>query len=673
MITKYALRNKNLTSLLLIILCTCCALTTSVHAQAVHIPDPNLRAAVSNALNLDADTLITQEALAQITGLYVSNSAGAVTNLTGLEHAVNLMWLSISGHELSDLTPIANLDKLERLFMWHNPISDINPLTDLTNLQVLKAANCSISDISALRNLPNLIELNLQSNNITDIQPLTHLTQLTALYLASNNISDVTPLAHLTRLTTLEIQNNKIADHSPIDALRLVHFVYDQSCELPPLPLERRLENRSFPSVLAAWGGLGRSPVVNQPHLSAKEHLAQHDLYFSALMFRQRLFNTGNGWEVRGDLKEAEQLRDDFLALNPNMLFLVEIRMRTEWIEDYPEDWSHWLRDSEGEIPALEAGSPTALIDFTNPDTQERIIQQAIAVSKCGLYDGIFFDHWTEDGSVLADHKMPEGYVGNEAEQRARDIILERIRAETRTNFLIMGNTNDRIIPRTASNINGGYMEVGIPASGTGDRLEEKLARVENALLWLEQNLRAPRINGLQGEIIPVEAPDNPNNLRWMRAVTTLHLTHSDGYVLFKLGDGPDHYWYDFWDADLGHQIGGKAQLYQETDGLYIREFTNGWAVYNHSGEAQVITLPQEVQGVASGHVNTEHELPNLDGEMYLRVKPMISADVNRDGVGNILGLVMVAQAMGTDKPEADVNEDGVVNVFDLVFVANQF
>ena len=107
--------------------------------------------------------------------------------------------------------------------------------------------------------------------------------------------------------------------------------------------------------------------------------------------------------------------------------------------------------------------------------------------------------------------------------------------------------------------------------------------------------------------------------------------------------------------------------------GLYIREFTNGWAVYNHSGEAQVITLPEEVQGVASGLVNTEHELPNLDGEMYLRMKPVNPADVNGDGVVNILDLVLVAQGLGTDKPEADVNGDGVVNVFDLVFVANEF
>ena len=55
---------------------------------------------------------------------------------------------------------------------------------------------------------------------------------------------------------------------------------------------------------------------------------------------------------------------------------------------------------------------------------------------------------------------------------------------------------------------------------------------------------------------------------------------------------------------------------------------------------------------------------------MYLRMEPANPADVNGDGVVNILDLVVVAQELGTGNPEADVNGDGVVNVFDLVFVA---
>ena len=50
---------------------------------------------------------------------------------------------------------------------------------------------------------------------------------------------------------------------------------------------------------------------------------------------------------------------------------------------------------------------------------------------------------------------------------------------------------------------------------------------------------------------------------------------------------------------------------------------------------------------------------------------PQISVDVNRDGVVNILDLVLIAQELGTGNQEADVNGDGVVNVFDLVAVAD--
>ena len=76
---------------------------------------------------------------------------------------------------------------------------------------------------------------------------------------------------------------------------------------------------------------------------------------------------------------------------------------------------------------------------------------------------------------------------------------------------------------------------------------------------------------------------------------------------------------YDFWDADLGQPIGKKGQLYQNRIGLFIREFTNGWAVYNRSGKSQKIQLIESATGVASGITGTSHTIPDLDGEIYLK------------------------------------------------------
>ena len=192
-------------------------------------------------------------------------------------------------------------------------------------------------------------------------------------------------------------------------------------------------------------------------------------------------------------------------------------------------------------------------------------------------------------------------------------------------------------------------METVIPFSQIDPKLNTGLTRTEASLYWLDNNLREPRINGLEGSAIPTEPPDSLTNQRWMRAITTLSLTHSNGFIVYVTRDVENRNWYDFWDVDLGRPVGEKGQLYQGIDGLYIREFTNGWAVYNHSGETQEITLPELATGVASGVESVTHTLPNIDGEMYLRVKPKNPADVNGDGAVNILDLTLVAQALGTD------------------------
>ena len=535
------------------------------------------------------------------------------------------------------------------------------------NLTGLNVRFNRIIDISPVTNLTNLVTLRLEGNRIVDVTPLANLTQLTELYLSHNHIADISPLANLVELETLDIRGNLVNDYTPLDGLALTDFLYDEFCELPPLPVRDRIQNRDYPSIIARWSGPGWPPIVNRPELTGIENVASHDLWFSGPQFGLGFRETPDGFTMAGSLDEAVQRRDEYLAINSNMIFLADIRMREYWEDAFPEDWPYWVRDANGEIVS---GWPGAnLVDFTHPHIQDRIVQQAIAVSKCGLYDGVFFDWWHEGGPVLS------GYLDNVAEQRARDNILRRIHEATRPDFLIMGNTNDRIIPRTGPHINGGFMETIVPYDKTGATLEQRLNVVEDSLLWLDQNLREPRINGLEGWVIPTEPPDSPTNRRWMRVITTLSLTHSDGYVVFtSANDGYHHYWYDFWDADLGRPLSeAKAQLYDNRPGLYIREYTNGWAVYNHSGAPQIITLSEEVQGVASGVVDTEHTLPNLDGEMYLRMVPENPADVNDDGVVNILDLTIIAQGFGTDSLKGDVNGDGVVNVFDMVFVADQF
>ena len=636
-------------------------LSVSAYAQLVHMPDPNLRSAVRAELKLPADTAITQEDMRRLKHLSAYRSD--IINLSGLESAKHLEGLILGGNPISDLRPLAGSTHLRHLVMPNCQISDINPLSGLEELVELNLRENPISNLSPLAGLTELKSLDLGRCLIVDVSSLSHLIRLEVLQLNHNQIVDVGALANLTSLYKLEIQGNFITDHTPLDSLTLDIFVYDQICNLPPVPLTPRIKERDYPSIFTRWG----SPNTNRPELSWIENIALHDLNFDGPQFGLALKETGAEFNLMGDLDTAIDRRNQHLTINPKMVFLLDIRMREDWDNTQPENWAYWVKDENNEPVSNYPG--TYLLDFTDPHVQDRIVQQAIAVSQCGLYDGIMFDYWTDKWPVLfgSDGTI---YRGLDAERRARNAIVTRIRAATRPNFLIMGNNNRSPLPLTASYINGGFMETVTPADKNSKHIENALEEARSTLLWLEQNLREPHINGVEGLSIPSEPPDSPTNRRWMRVFTTLSLTHSDGYVTFLDTSYTGHHWYDFWDADLGRPVGEKGQLYENREGLFIREFTNGWAVFNRSDEAQVITLPEEVEGVASGLVNTEHTLPNLDGEMYLRVKPANLADVNGDGVVNILDLVVVARGFGTDDANVDINGDGVVNVFDLVQVA---
>ena len=470
--------------------------------------------------------------------------------------------------------------------MWWTPISDIRPLANLAQLRRLVAGGCDIVDIRPLANLTQLTRLNLSGNKITDIKPLANLSQLQRLYLEANDIADIDALATLTQLEYLElhknrivdvsslaglsnlrhleIHRNQIVDHSPLDNLRLTHYFYDQICDLPPSPLQPRLENKTYPSLVAAWGGPGWIRTLNRPELSDIENLATHDLWFSTPQFGTYFRETSDTIQMVTPYGSSHAIanRNEFLIINPNMIFLVDIDFRHASITRYPEDWPYWLRDASGNLVVAEEGD--AFINFTLPGFQDRIVEQTVAISKCGLFDGIMIDWWNDDSPLLVTRNPSFEYVGYEAEIEAKINILERIRAETRPNFLIIGNTNRRKILRTGKYLNGGFMETLVPRDAPENYVDALLAEIESSLFWLETNLREPRINSLEGWSVPTEPPDSPTNLRWMRTFTTLSLTHSDGYVLFQTGGGHHHYWYDFWGADLGRPVGPKSQLYDE-------------------------------------------------------------------------------------------------------------
>ena len=143
------------------------------NSPQVKIPDANLAAAVRETLGLVADTPITERAMQRLTTLIAVERQ--ITDLTGLEHATELV----------------------RLSAWENQIQDVSPLSKLTQLQ----------------------ELHLQANQITDITTFSGLTELKHLHLWGNQIRDISALAELTKLESLWLAGNPIEDKAPLHKL----------------------------------------------------------------------------------------------------------------------------------------------------------------------------------------------------------------------------------------------------------------------------------------------------------------------------------------------------------------------------------------------------------------------------------------------------------------------
>ena len=590
---------------------------------------------------------------------------------------------------LPDGVPLTQLEmlRLQRLKAWRREINDLTGLQYATNLELLALWGNQIKDITPLANLTKLRELNLAYNAVESVEPLAGLINLQTLNLTINRVQDITPLANLINLEFLYIRDNLVTDITLLQGLNLIEFEYDEICDFPPIapPVRERIQNRTFPSVFA-WGGSHKTLELD--HLTPDQRAALHDfdlgVWFTV------------GWDqtptepyekiatsLAGNLSRSRETHQKRLDLNPNLISLLTVN-HIAHLNDaaFPPDTDFWARDENGEIARRKTGSP--IINFLKPEVQDLIAKRIIAVARCGLYDGVLLDSW-RDGIKLSFDVKPYFPVPDEEILQARLNILRTVREEVRDDFLIVVNGGLKKITHYADYINGSFMETGRDTPFGYSRNE--LKKIESTLLWSEKNLREPQTNCLEGNGIPTEPPDGPTNRRMMRIHTTLSLTHSDGYVMYTngaggviicpecpypWGPGHEHIWYPFWDADLGYPVGPKAQQHQNIEGLFIREFTNGWAVYNRSGNDQTITLPTSATPVSDRGNNAAsqtHLLPDLDGEIYLKAKN--PADVNGDGTVNILDLVQVANNFGKSDP--DLNNDGVVNILDLTLVAQQF
>ncbi|WP_404459812.1 leucine-rich repeat domain-containing protein [Sutcliffiella horikoshii] len=148
----------------------------NIQQQIVNVPDENLLNQLKASLDITNENIYVSD-MERLT--YFSASGSNITDITGLEYAVNLQELSIYNNNITDISPLENLTNLTYLDIEINNIQDITPLAKLTQLETLWLSANPVADISTLSNLVNLRTLYLHDTSITSINVLSDLQQLT--------------------------------------------------------------------------------------------------------------------------------------------------------------------------------------------------------------------------------------------------------------------------------------------------------------------------------------------------------------------------------------------------------------------------------------------------------------------------------------------------------------
>lgn len=371
-----------------------------------------------------------------------------------------------------------------------------------------------------------------------------------------------------------------------------------------------RVETRSYPSIFEAW-----TPAQNLEDFSkAFIPLADHENALATEARHDLLIKNWQGFGLRANepypglatsfteasVKIALKKRRELLVLNPNLILVASVRYQSGLDGYLPEDSPWWQRDANGQRIAfgkdLEYGA-THLLDFSKPQFQNLVAQQCRALVATGVFDGCFFDWWNPETPPRVD-------------------LIRTVRNTVGDTALLVANVNGRLPEKSALYLNGIYME------GFGAPFFSDWKTAAANLLWAQTHLQAPVITAFEGWYNESD-PRGRKDFALMREVTTLSLTHSNGYVLF--GD-PDplptldhlHDWYGFWDKSLGQPTGPLAE--PGPSGSFKREYANGTVIFNPPGNSAVtIHFPEKRKSLATDALSKDHTVEAGDGDIFLK------------------------------------------------------
>ena len=622
----------------------------------VHIPDPNLRAAIAEELGKSPNAPITVEDMKRLTSLKAQNRG--IQDLTGLQFATNATSLRLRDNEISDFSPIAGLIHLVELKFSRNPISDLSPLKGLKNLEYLTFFETLVSDLSPVAGLINLISIHAWDHSISDISPLANLTKLEYLDFCGGNISDLTPLAGLTGLKELYLASEKVSDISPLAGLTGLTRMSLEDNDISDLSPLAGLTNLK-------WLDIGQNNISDVSSLAGLTNLKWLGIYINEI----------------SDMSPLDKLRENTKLLwyhNP------------QFPEGGPSIEGPWLwvalpyhypinsvlsEESGGAITATEVATHSAREGqaignsvWTSrrlPPTERRNIEVML-----GRPDETFMWSNILHGTISIYSPRQQDttmYVGHDTQFEVwlnGILIYESDRwhdSHGYTDFfpvtLQQGRNVLLVITRPVSNAFFGFepgTEYTASNPGVGYTFSKTPIHIDDTFTL---NISAKEVFDLAGWQFDIAF--DPAALEAISVSEGSFLKMDGGSTFFQSG-GIDN---------ASGKITGLSAARLSTQGvagtgvlLQVRFKAKS------AGETQLA-----LQNFQFGSV-TGDNIPAGPHEVRIVVEEQLATgDVNRDGRVSILDLILVAQQLGkrvsSDSP-VDINGDGVVSILDLIRVA---
>ncbi len=664
----------------------------------VTIPDLNLRAAIAETLGKEnTDTVpFTLAEMATLTSLKASDRD--IKDLTGLESAINLEEMWISGNSVSDLSPLAVLTNFIGLHAWETSISDLSPLTGMTKLRWLDFGNTSVSDLSPLSDMTSLRKLTFYACDIKDISPLSGLTGLTRLAVGGNReISDASAVAELINLEHLDFHHDSISDLKPLAGLTKLKYLnlYDNRLISDVSPLAGLTSLTSL--------NLGQNMISDVSHLSQLINLTSLELPRNMLIDVSPLAGLIN----LETLNLRENSIDDFSTLQglSENTYIVRLNNPGAPVEG---PWLWML------VPGESLDNTTDLLAEASGGI---VTEQQIATKGATEGNAVGDNKWTA-------HKISSTTNFHEIRNNMREVLHAfdlSENDETSDNVLygcvILGSPKEQ---ETRMLVGGeGHHRIWLNGEQVYDNLSfrkyfdylnysaffsVRLKQGANILLvavdrghWITGHFGFEE--GVEYTVIPPDMVSRPS----FSASETNVLT-GDTFTLDLNAENISDL--AGWQTDIAFDP-NVLEAVEVTEGDFLKSegadtFFGGGTIDNAVGKIAGLFSARQSEVGASGtgalltvtfmaklsgesEITLENfEFGSITGDIIPVVPPIITItvgdypawDVNQDGRVSILDLILVAQDFGSDAPtnlRTDVNRDGVVNIQDLIIVAQHF